>query len=130
MTLLYITGDLNVATALEMSNVDQLYSMGIKGASVKIVIINTEVDYIHPSLGGCFGPRYKVSFGYAFVDDDSNSIRSPDPLATCITGGHGTYVTGITGIEDPKGAGFGLVRVAPKATLGIYRVWGCRCWPI
>jgi hypothetical protein len=28
-------------------------------------------------------------------------------------------------MEDPQGVGFGLLGVAPKATLGMYRVFGC-----
>ena len=35
-------------------------------------------------------------------------------------GGHGTHVSGIMGGEDPLFTG-----VAPNATLGMYRVFGC-----
>jgi hypothetical protein len=52
---------------------------------------------IPPSLGGDFGPSFKVAGGYAFVDDNwyphaVDSISSPDPLTTCFGGGHGTHV--------------------------------------
>jgi subtilisin family serine protease len=90
-------------------------------------VIDTGVDYKHPSLGGCFGPGCKVSFGYNFVGDDypDTTTPSPDPLTTCAEGGHGTHVMGIIGMEDPEGLGFGLLGVAPDAVLGMYRVFGC-----
>ena len=29
-----------------------------------MAVIDTGVDYMHPALGGCFGPGCKVAFGY------------------------------------------------------------------
>lgn len=60
--------------------------------------MDTGVDWRHPALGGCFGPDCKISFGKAFVGDDYGetgvAVQSPDPLATCVGGGHGTHVAG------------------------------------
>ncbi|KAH8812930.1 peptidase S8/S53 domain-containing protein [Xylogone sp. PMI_703] len=124
-----VTGDLDVASALEMTGVDKVHALGIKGKGVKIGIIDTGIDYRHPSLGGGFGPGHKVEGGYAYVQDfyDGNEdpIESPDPIATCFDGGHGTHVSGIIGMEDPEGVGFGLVGVAPEATIYMYRVFSC-----
>lgn len=122
ITLPHITGDIDPASALKMSNVDKLHASGIKGAGIKIAVIDTGVDYRHPSLGGCFGPGCKISFGYDLVGDDypDTTVTSPSPLATCAEGGHGSHVMGILGMEDPANAGFGLVGVAPEATLGVY----------
>lgn len=97
-TLPHIKGSSDVNRPLKMAGVDKVHSQGIKGKGVKIGIIDTGVDYLHPSLGGGFGPGYKVSFGYDFVGDSYTGFNTPvpdnDPLASCATGGHGTHVTG------------------------------------
>ncbi|KAL9477642.1 hypothetical protein ACSS6W_007483 [Trichoderma asperelloides] len=128
-TLPHIKGSSDVNRPLKMAGVDKLHSQGIKGKGVKIGIIDTGVDYLHPSLGGGFGPGYKVSFGYDFVGDNYTGFNTPvpdnDPLASCATGGHGTHVTGIIGMTDASNQGFGLVGVAPEASIGMYRVFGC-----
>jgi subtilisin family serine protease len=77
--------------------------------------------YRHPALGGGFGPGFKIEFGFDLVGDYYNGynlpVPDPDPM-DC--GGHGTHVTGIIGAEGPVFTG-----VAPNATLGMYRVFGC-----
>ncbi|EFX03716.1 subtilisin-like protease [Grosmannia clavigera kw1407] len=112
-----------------MTGVDRLHALGIKGRGMKIAVMDTGVDYRHPALGGCFGKGCKISFGKAFVDDNYGdtgvAVASDDPLATCLGGGHGSHTSGIIGMEDPAGSTFGLVGVAPEATLGMYRIFGC-----
>ncbi|KAK4065886.1 uncharacterized protein Triagg1_8438 [Trichoderma aggressivum f. europaeum] len=112
-----------------MAGVDKLHESGIKGKGVKIGIIDTGVYYLHPSLGGGFGPGYKIPFGYDLVGDNYTRTNTPvpddDPLVTCAVGGHGTHVAGIIGMTDAQNEGFGLVGVAPEATIGMYRVFGC-----
>ncbi|ROW05714.1 hypothetical protein VMCG_05172 [Cytospora schulzeri] len=120
-----VTGTSNVLASLDMSGIDKLHALGIKGSGTKIGIIDTGVDYRHPSLGGGFGPGYKIAGGYAYRDDDGNSISSADPLTTCVEGGHGTHVSGIVGMQDPDDVGFGLVGVAPEAEIYMYRVFSC-----
>jgi len=99
-TLPYITGALDVNRPHTMTGVDKAHSAGIKGKGMKIAIVDTGVDYRHPSLGGCFGTGCKISFGYDFVGDGYDPgygglpVESPEPLTTCHTGGHGTHVTG------------------------------------
>ena len=39
--------------------------------------IDTGVDYSHPSLGGCFGPGFKVAGGFDFVGDAFNGKHIP-----------------------------------------------------
>ncbi len=53
----------------------------VTGAGYAIAVLDTGVDYMHPSLGGGFGPGFKVEAGWDFVDND------PDPMDT---DGHGT----------------------------------------
>lgn len=89
----YITGDIDVNRPHVMSGVDKLHAAGNKGKGVKIAVIDTGVDFRHPSLGGCFGPGCKISFGYDFVGDLGDS-GGPIPLSTCASGGHGTHVIG------------------------------------
>ena len=90
-------------------------STPITGKGIKIAIIDTGVDYLHPDLGGCFGPKVvngqitscKVAGGFDFVNSD------PDPMDDM---GHGTHVADIAaGNGMPKG-------VAPDATIYAYKV--------
>jgi subtilisin family serine protease len=134
-------GDL--ASSLEMGGVDKLHAKGIKGKGIKIGIIDTGVDYRHPALGGGFGPGFKIAGGYSFVNDNGTLTNGPDPLTTCISGGHGTHVTGklqlflnqikinitflgIIGMNPLSGSdGFPITGVAPEASLYMYRTFDC-----
>ncbi|KAH8900461.1 subtilisin-like protein, partial [Thozetella sp. PMI_491] len=119
------TGNADVLSSLKMADVDKLHALGIKGKGVKIGILDTGVDYRHPSLGGGFGPGYKIVGGHAFRDDNDGAVSIADPLATCFGGGHGTHVAGIIGMQDPEDIGFGLLGVAPEAEIYMYRIFGC-----
>ncbi|CAN8105279.1 unnamed protein product [Discula destructiva] len=120
-----VNGPANVLSSLAQSGVDKLHNLGVKGSGIKIGVIDTGVDYRHPSLGAGFGAGYKIAGGYSYVDDDDTIVDSADPLTTCVEGGHGTHVTGIIGMEDPDDLGFGLVGVAPEAEIYMYRVFPC-----
>ncbi|GKT49035.1 minor extracellular protease vpr [Colletotrichum spaethianum] len=115
-----------------MTGVDRIHAQGMLGAGARVSIIDTGIDYLHPALGGCFGKGCKVEFGYDFVGDSYgfNSFipnPSPDPRPGHYEGFHGTHVAGIVGMEVPSNSSMfiGLVGVAPRATLGMYRVFGC-----
>lgn len=92
----HISGNINPNNPHKMAGVDKVQAMGYYGAGVKIAVIDTGVDYLHPSLGGCFGKKCKISFGYDFVGDDypTTTVESSEPLTQCILGGHGTHVMG------------------------------------
>jgi subtilisin family serine protease len=45
----HITG-VDTASVLKMADVDKVHALGIKGKGMKIVFIDTGVDYAHPSL--------------------------------------------------------------------------------
>ncbi|KAF6807992.1 subtilisin-like protease [Colletotrichum sojae] len=117
-----------------MTGVDRLHAKGILGEGIRVAVMDTGIDYNHPALGGCFGEGCKVEFGYDFVgpaygdNGDSTPRPGPDPgIGSCYEGYHGTHVAGIIGMEVPSNASLfpGLVGVAPRATLGMYRVFGC-----
>ncbi|KAI7893941.1 peptidase S8/S53 domain-containing protein, partial [Mucor mucedo] len=98
--------------------------LGITGKGIKVGIIDTGVDYMHPALGGCFGPNCRVAYGYDFVGDaytgENMPIPDDDPRDTC--NGHGTHVTGIIGAKDDASKFTGI---APQVTFGAYRIFGC-----
>ncbi|KAG0318389.1 hypothetical protein BGZ97_003889, partial [Linnemannia gamsii] len=107
--------------------------LGLTGKGIKVGIIDTGVDYKHPALGGCFGPGCKVAYGYDFVGDDYDNGDSDkdtpkpdkDPMDCA---GHGTHVAGIVAARNEGPDAMGpqvFVGVAPDATIGAYRVFGC-----
>ncbi|KAI8147303.1 peptidase S8/S53 domain-containing protein [Fennellomyces sp. T-0311] len=100
------------------------------GAGISIGVLDSGVDYMHPALGGGFGEGYKVRYGRDLVGDDYNfetgaqPVPDDDPMDSCApeTGasGHGTHVSGIIAGKSENFTG-----VAPDATLGMWRVFGC-----
>ncbi|KAH6897537.1 peptidase [Coprinopsis sp. MPI-PUGE-AT-0042] len=107
-----------------LSGVDRIHARGIYGSGVKVAIIDTGIDYRHPFLGGAFGAGKKVIGGYDFVGDNYDGFNTPvpddDPF-DCY--GHGTHVAGIVGTSP--GNPYGIVGVAPEASLLAYRIFGC-----
>ena len=107
---------------------DELWESGFSGKGVKVGVIDTGIDYHHPSLKDVY------KGGYDFVDDDSDPMETlPDATKPIKNGNsydtsHGTHVSGtIVGQGDPEhpDAGKGWVRgVAPGADLYVYRVLG------
>lgn len=99
--------------------------LNITGRGIKVGIIDTGIDYMHPDLGGGFGPGFRVAFGFDFMGDNATtaadgtltSFPDNDPRDMCV--GHGTHVAGIVGAHG------NVVGNAPDVTLGAYRVFGC-----
>lgn len=108
-----------------MTGVDRLRKEGYTGTGIKVAIVDTGIDYLHPDLGGCFGPGCKVGFGYDLVGDDYTGDNEPvpdnDPYDNC--SGHGSHVGGIIAASANEQDYF--TGVAPNVTLGAYRVMGC-----
>ncbi|KAJ3107281.1 hypothetical protein HDU97_004420 [Phlyctochytrium planicorne] len=115
---------------------DARNKFGLTGKGIKVAVIDSGVDYYHEALGGGFGPGFKVAFGYDFVGDKYNAENpfpepDNDPLDQCSTNSHGTHVSGIVAADalnltKPEWVTqIPFTGVAPGATLGAYRVFGC-----
>ncbi|MEW5799870.1 MAG: S8 family serine peptidase [Bacteroidota bacterium] len=105
--------DREVKATLEKSipqiGADQVWqSFGNQGSGVKVGIIDTGIDYLHPALGGGIGSTFKVVGGFDFVNGDS------DPMDD---NGHGTHVAGIVSANSQSMKG-----VAPQSKLYAYKV--------
>ncbi|MEO3742244.1 S8 family serine peptidase [Plantactinospora sp. B5E13] len=90
----------------------------LRGAGVNVAVIDTGIDYTHPSLGGGFGPGHKVVGGHDFVNDDDDPMDDHS---------HGTHVAGIIAGTGVGGA-MGVTGVAPDATLTAYKVLDASGW--
>src|SRR5688572_19198036 len=80
----------------------------VRGDGIVVAVLDSGIDYTHPSLGGGIGAGFKVIAGHDFVTGDD------DPMDEH---GHGTHVAGIIagGNDEVRG-------VAPNAKLLAYRV--------
>ncbi|OBZ81443.1 Minor extracellular protease vpr, partial [Choanephora cucurbitarum] len=140
---------------LVLGQVDQVHSkLGYKGKGILVGIIDSVyancpqlgLDYMHPALGGGFGKGYKVVAGYDLVGDAFDFDMEPqpdaDPYDSCSTSAdsisdqllctpvliliskaHATHIAGIiAGYSEKQG----FTGVAPEASLGIWRVFGCQ----
>ncbi|KAG6117855.1 hypothetical protein E4U13_000737 [Claviceps humidiphila] len=106
-----------------MTQVDKLRAKGITGKGIRVAVVDTGIDYLHPALGGCYGKDCLVAFGHDFVGDAYTGFNTPvpdeDPM-DCK--GHGTHVAGIIAAQNNS---FGFTGTAPGVSLGAYRVFGC-----
>ncbi|KND00056.1 uncharacterized protein SPPG_04400 [Spizellomyces punctatus DAOM BR117] len=132
-------GDRTVTPSLESAHgltgvLDVHDKLKIYGKGVKVGVIDSGVYYKHPALGGGFGPGFKVEKGWDFVGDAYTGLNEPiedaDPIDECSDVSHGTHVAGIiaanaTGMAKEWAPVTPFLGVAPQATLGAYRVFGC-----
>ena len=77
---------LQTLEGLNLIGADSLHQLGIAGEGTAVAIIDSGVDYLHPTLGGGLIPNAKVVYGRDTADDDD------DPM-DCI--GHGTAVASV-----------------------------------
>ena len=75
----------------------------LTGSMRSVCIIDTGVNYTHPSLGGCFGNNdpsssCKVIGGYDYCADDS--VCATEDAYPMDVDGHGTHVSGIVAASE------------------------------
>lgn len=102
---------------LPMIGADILHDQGIAGEGTAVAIIDTGVDYLHPTLGGGQIPNAKVIYGLDTADSDD------DPM-DC--DGHGTAVASVaagSSYQWSPGRVF-AGGVAPAAKILAYKVTG------
>lgn len=87
--------DTRKITGAEYTHKIEIQNANITGTGA-VCIIDTGIDYTHPSLGGCFGDNCKVIAGYNFCANNDCTEQSSDPLDDH---GHGTHVAGIVASE-------------------------------
>ncbi|KAJ3188087.1 hypothetical protein HK101_009216 [Irineochytrium annulatum] len=125
---------------------DARSKLGLTGKGVTVAIIDTGVYYLHPALGGGFGPGHTVKGGYDLVGDNYGlnatsvavAVPDPDPIDNCSPESHGTHVTGIVvgdstlaftstaaNASDFHTKGVNFTGVAPGASILAYKVFGC-----
>jgi subtilisin family serine protease len=94
--------------AIELIGANTVWAtFGTQGEGIRVGIIDSGIDYLHPALGGGFGPGFKVAGGRDVVNNDD------DPMDDY---GHGTHVAGIVAADADSFKG-----VAPKAVLYAYK---------
>lgn len=92
--------------SMELVGVGPARAAGLEGQGIKVGVIDTGIDYNHPSLFG-YGPSGKVAGGFDYVDPGARPLD---------TNGHGTEVAGIISADG------NFSGVAPKAKLYAYKV--------
>lgn len=128
------TSNPDLITALAMTGADIAQNdLGLDGTGIRVAVMDTGVDIDHPDFGGNGSngstsfPTSRVVAGWDFVGDAFNADSSSptfNPITTPDANpddcnGHGTHVAGIIGAN-------GTVKgVAPKVSIGAYRVFGC-----
>lgn len=69
--------------AHDLTQVNKLHKeLGLTGKGIKVCIIDSGVDYLHPALGGGFGSDYKISFGQDLVGNDFDPMSKNNSMPT------------------------------------------------
>ncbi|KAL7754195.1 hypothetical protein RI367_000176 [Sorochytrium milnesiophthora] len=125
-----------LASAHNLTGVVQVAeSLNVTGAGVKVGVIDSGIDFLHPAFatdgraGTCTkfkgkGCRVQYGFDLAGTADDwrmDAPFAEPRVEGPMDCEGHGTHVAGIIGGLDDRIRG-----VAPGVTFGAYRVFGCK----
>ena len=88
-------------------NAETYGGINLTGKDQSVCIVDTGVNYNDASLGGGFGPGYKIIAGYDYVNNDS------DPMDD---NGHGTHIAGIIAANGS------ITGMAPEANIVALKV--------
>lgn len=116
------TGQTTFSAAAGVSGIDlnvtPIYSSGLSGNGVKVMVVDSGVEILHEDLAQNVDHSMLHNFGA-----DATDANDPTPANGTITDAHGTMVAGIVGAA--AGSGLGGQGVAPRASLGAVRLVGC-----
>src|SRR5262245_8069232 len=99
-----VDAELDNSWGVKRIGAGDVHATGIRGAGVKVAILDSGVDYTHPDLAANYGG------GWDFVGNDA------DPFDDNF---HGTHVAGTIAARDDDA---GVVGVAPEATIYALKV--------
>ncbi|MCM3630533.1 S8 family serine peptidase [Paenibacillus glycanilyticus] len=107
-------------TPLQQLGVDKAWAEGYTGKGLKVGVIDTGVDYVHPDLKGAFKGGHDSFYN---DDDPYEDIPVPEQLVAGTT--HGTHVSGtIAGRAANVDGHFLQKGVAYESDLYVYKVLG------
>jgi subtilisin family serine protease len=108
--------------------VDQLHQEGYTGKGIKVAILDTGIDYIHPDLKDAY------KGGFDFIDNDNNPMETtyddwvkagkPGGNASAYVTEHGTHVAGTIAGQGKNESEYATTGIAPDAQIYSYRVLG------
>ncbi|KAI9591658.1 peptidase S8/S53 domain-containing protein [Syncephalis fuscata] len=107
-----------------VTGIDLLHSeYNLAGKDVKIGIIDSGISYSHDAFKKHFPSTSKTAYSFDFVGDyyDGTNVPPSSGYSVMDCKGSGTNIAGIIGGLTKTFSG-----IAPQATLGIYRVFGCK----
>ncbi|USK33874.1 S8 family serine peptidase [Bacillus sp. F19] len=131
---------------IPLPGIEDLHGEDVKGAGIKVGVLDTGIDYKHPDLTDAYkGYRKKdgedsttidpaTVKGWDFVDNDAdptettyqdwvNAGKPTDPNGSYYTS-HGTHVSGTIAGQGENSVDFPSLGVAPDVDLYSYRVLG------
>ncbi|MFC4808564.1 S8 family serine peptidase [Paenibacillus sp. GCM10023250] len=107
-------------TPLEQLGVDEAWAEGYTGKGLKVGVIDTGIDYLHPDLKDAFKGGHD---SYYNDDDPYEDIAIPEELVAGTA--HGTHVSGTIAGRAANASGRFLQKgVAYEADLYVYKVLG------
>lgn len=102
---------INLDSSVAQIKADKVHDeLGFTGKGILVGVIDTGIDYMHPALGGGFGPGFRIVGGYDFYNNDDDPIDDHS---------HGTHVAGIIGANSDS-----LQGVAPDVSFIAVKVLG------
>ncbi|WP_164545483.1 S8 family serine peptidase [Paenibacillus albus] len=105
---------------------DQAWAMGYTGRGLKVGVIDTGVDYLHPDLAGNYAGGYDSYFGDDDPYEEGPISKEDDPYGKGFAGtSHGTHVSGtIAGSASNPTSDIVQKGIAYESELHVYKVLG------